>query len=378
MASTLTPTLQTVAVYINSSTTSMGTRMDYNLSETLDNVDKSPPHPLQNLLMDMKLYYIPTLVTVGCIGNIIASLTLLRTSLRYQAWSHYMAASLASDTLFLSGLILVWLAEVDLDVYNVPGGCQFLSFLNNISAFLSLWFVTSYAVDLSISILWPQRTISLSTPLRAKIVILSLVTVAIAVYTNLSLTFGVFTFLGRKRCSPHPMFLTNLQWLSLFDGIFNILIPYIVIFVVIILTAVIRCHAPRGGHSSPSVVNIIQNTTSTATFKKDSALSHGMVLALFLLVRITNEAFRFKHILRMVGFKEYPLSKNEFYWQQITQYVFYVSFSWKLLVLFVCLSSFRKSLLGVTMKRITSVQRQASHDSHVVDAENEEFTAAKV
>ena len=335
----------TYDVYGGSNNVTSGSPLEVLLPpNNLTNVPLGPPVTiLGTLLADLKPFYVPVLSGVGLLGNTLASTVLLRSKQHKHAFVHYLAGTCISDTFFLAGLFIMWMSELGIDLYNSPGGCQFLSFLNSVSSFLSLWFMASYAVDLLIRNLWPLQSKYLCTSMRAKIVILSLVSVAIVVYTNLSLTVGVFYFNGLKRCTYHPMFLNNLKWLDLCDAIFNILLPYIAICVIIGLCLIKSGLDTKKHQSSPSAATIITNIDPAEL--PDPAPSHCILLIFFVLMRLANELFRLKHIIRTVYYINYRLiSVDEYHWQQMAQNIFNINYAWKLLLFIVCLPSFRASL----------------------------------
>lgn len=123
----------------------------------------------------LTLYYTPTLVCFGTIGNILSVLVFFKTKLRKLSSSYYLAALGISDTCFLIGLLVPWLNFVNINIYNRNIYCQLFTYFSGLTSFLSVWFVVAFTVERFIAVLYPLRRQTMCTVRRAKIVLLGLV-----------------------------------------------------------------------------------------------------------------------------------------------------------------------------------------------------------
>lgn len=124
----------------------------------------------------LTLYYTPTLVCVGSIGNILSVMVFFKTKLRKLSSSYYLAALGISDTCFLIGLLVSWLNFVDVHIYNWNIFCQFFTYFSGLCSFLSVWFVVAFTVERFIAVLYPLKRQTMCTVRRAKLVLVGLVT----------------------------------------------------------------------------------------------------------------------------------------------------------------------------------------------------------
>ena len=315
------------------------------LSEPIDAPSGFTPSqqpPMVHAIQIIRLYYMPSLIAVGFVGNILAAVVFLATRLRKNAGNHYLAAVAVSDACFLISLMTLWLNTFGIDLYNRRGWCQLISFVNSSCTFLSLWLVVAFAVDRAIVHVMRARAVKLSTPLRAKVVILSIVIIAIVVYVNISLTVGIVKYGGLRRCAPLPRFMTHLRWLGLIDVIINLIIPYTAIVIIILLVLRTRCVS----ESNRSDVYIEAAQTENALRRRPARLSWicVIVLLVFIVLRMPSEIFRLLHTIRGLSNKFYPMSMHVYYWQQISQQVLYLNSGLKIFIYLLFYPSFRRSL----------------------------------
>lgn len=163
-------------------------KIDYNpinntnlgLDDAYDVNDFTLAEKLGNFLT---IYYTPTLVCVGSIGNILSVLVFFKTKLRKLSSSYYLAALGISDTCFLIGLLASWLNFVDINIYNRNICCQFFTYFSGLCSFLSVWFVVAFTVERFIAVLYPLKRQTMCTVRRAKMVLIGLVTLGAIIST---------------------------------------------------------------------------------------------------------------------------------------------------------------------------------------------------
>lgn len=65
--------------------------------------------PLLGILDFFHLYYIPAIILVGLVGNLLSCIVFLNTHLKMRSSSYYLAALATADFGFLATLMMVWL-----------------------------------------------------------------------------------------------------------------------------------------------------------------------------------------------------------------------------------------------------------------------------
>lgn len=133
------------------------------------------------VLQDIQRYYTPILVHLGLLGNCLSVCVFFGTKLRYFSSSIYLGALAISDAIFLVTVFVVWLAMVEIDLFNRWGFNQFFVYLSTFCSFLSVWLVVAFTVERYVAVRWPLRRQSLCTVARAKTTVISLTILAILV-----------------------------------------------------------------------------------------------------------------------------------------------------------------------------------------------------
>ncbi|TMW47479.1 hypothetical protein DOY81_007444, partial [Sarcophaga bullata] len=114
----------------------------------------------------LSFYYVPIIVGIGSIGNILSVFVFFKTKLSKLSSSFYLAALAVSDTCFLLGLFAQWLNFVDVHIYNREYFCQFFTFF--------IWFVVAFTVERFIAVMYPLKRQTMCTVKRAKMVLIGL------------------------------------------------------------------------------------------------------------------------------------------------------------------------------------------------------------
>ncbi|KAK2154071.1 hypothetical protein LSH36_278g06049 [Paralvinella palmiformis] len=349
------------------------------------------PDTFSLVLRMLKVYYTPSVVVFGLIGNTLIWFTLLWTKLRHLSCSHYLSSVMTVNTLYLMALLGQWLRMFGIDLYNTPGLCQFVSFVNNLCVFLSVWLVVGFAVDRYILSAYPASSLTLCSTLRAKVVIVSILLVGFVVYVNISLTVGVINVRGRLRCSPLPMFLRHLRVLTIIDMLVNIMLPYsTVIYVDVSLMWYdwearhrrrrdreeeeedeVECQnsdsAPTTYGEDPpparsttrrdtawQVERIQRNQSYADTMHAPMRRFAVLFLTYFLLSHLPSELFRLIHTGRGLLDPLYDISKSEYYCQVMAQHLYNTSLATHIVLFSICHAGFRSELgpIGTSCTRI--------------------------
>ena len=197
-------------------------------------------HQFQNAVRLIHVYYTPVLFAVGSLGNAFSVLILARLPIRNQSTSNYLMAVCIAETLFLAYSFYFWLTDFDVSLYHIGGWCQFITLVRHVTDFLAVWFMVSYTTDRYIAWCCPKHRSSCCTTIRAKLVIVSTTIVAVVVYVNISIMFGLLDMGSKAFCHPLHEFSKVYEKLRLADVIFNSLLPFCVILTLFIFTLAAR------------------------------------------------------------------------------------------------------------------------------------------
>ena len=81
-----------------------------------------PPPPPENvinlIIRGLHLFYSPIVIGIGLLGNTLTWLIFLRSRLRTLSSSHYLAAIVMVNTIYLTSLLVQWLSMYGADIYN--------------------------------------------------------------------------------------------------------------------------------------------------------------------------------------------------------------------------------------------------------------------
>ncbi|XP_046395353.1 uncharacterized protein LOC124162760 [Ischnura elegans] len=148
--------------------------------------------PLIDLLDFCHLYYIPFIILVGLVGNLLSCVVFLNTHLRLRSSSYYLAALATADLGFLATLFLVWLNNnAGVVVFNRDGWCQGLVYVSSVCSFLSVWLIVAFTVERFIAVQYPLHRPHMCTVARAKGIVLALTVFALISHSYSFVTAGM-------------------------------------------------------------------------------------------------------------------------------------------------------------------------------------------
>ncbi|KAK7073611.1 7 transmembrane receptor (rhodopsin), partial [Halocaridina rubra] len=137
------------------------------------------------------MYYIPLLIVVGFVGNLLSCVVFLNTRLRMRSSSYYLAALAIADVTYLFILFLVWLDLLGFNTFNVNVLCQLEIYLGSVSSSLSVWLTVAFTVERFIAVQYPLQRPTVCTVHRAKTIILSLLAFSAVVHIYVFITAGI-------------------------------------------------------------------------------------------------------------------------------------------------------------------------------------------
>lgn len=182
---------------------------------------------LIHIAKDLNMYYVPFILTLGLSLNIVCCLGFTRTKLRKKFFTQIFLAIAIADIGFLLTLLLLWLSEQSVDIYQVPGMCPMVIFMSHFFPFLSFWHSEAAA---AIIILQPNigfvNKFSRGAG-KGKILVISLSVLSFTVYLYKTWTNGVLTMGGIKYCTVLTETQEAMKVLNIFDVFFLLLLPLI-------------------------------------------------------------------------------------------------------------------------------------------------------
>ena len=223
-----------------------------------------------------------------------------------------------------------------------------------------------------ISCFFPEKARLLCTKLKAKLVVIGLVIIAVVVFVNTTLMFGLTAIGDTQICSPLQVFFTSYQILTKVDIFVNIVLPYGAIIVLVTLLSVrlllasdVRDTSHDASYTevtSPDVSDVREAgcsmrrrcikldvhgwrcygpVTDTGRIAATIMLSVS-VLCLNLPCHALRTSFAVRELLNL----HYYIKFEEYLMQQIFQYPFHASFAVKPFLCLIFWKSYRLSLIA--------------------------------
>ncbi|CAL1689866.1 unnamed protein product [Lasius platythorax] len=179
------------------------------------------------------LYYIPSIILLGLVGNLLSCVVFLKTHLKLRSSSYYLAALATADFGFLMSLLLVWLnGVVGWRVFNNDGWCETLVYVSAVCSSLSVWLIVAFTVERFIAVQYPLHRPHMCTVARAKTIILVLTIFALASHSYSFVTAGVVRNQdGDEVCDLRIEYLETMRIISIIDSIASLIVPLVLIIV---------------------------------------------------------------------------------------------------------------------------------------------------
>ena len=190
----------------------------------------------------LRVYFTPVIAALGILSSALYVPVLLRSGgATKSSHFHYLIALAAAGVLFLSGVMLIWLGTVGVNVYCVPGTCQFSSLINQAGHFIYNWCMVSLVVDRLDHQLMASRTPRTSrwaghfAQTRAQVVVLGISAVALVVHVNLALMEGAVQIGDVRMCVVTLEFLKTSTLLNKIDIVVNFVLPFSLMIILDVL-----------------------------------------------------------------------------------------------------------------------------------------------
>lgn len=209
-------------------------RPNYSEMEMADQLEPLDSSTSLCFLLDFfHMYYIPLIILLGLVGNLLSCVVFLKTQLRMRSSSYYLAALSIADSGFLVTLFLVWLnSTVDWQVFNKEGWCETLVYVSAVCSSLSIWLIVAFTVERYIAFRYPLHRPYICTVERAKSITLVLVLVAMLLHMYAFFFAGVVLGEdGDEYCDLKIEHLEAMRIISIVDSIISLIAPIVGIIV---------------------------------------------------------------------------------------------------------------------------------------------------
>ena len=330
---------------------------------SLENITQTQMSPesfshVRTVAVFMRTYYTPVMAAIGVIGNILSIVVFARSRITHISSSVYLGAAATVNTIFLLSLAVHWLR-----VFGVAAdgaACQFVALVDGACAFLSIWYVVAFATDRCIAVCRPDSAARLCTTFRAKVVAIVLLTTAVVVYVNLSITVGASSVRGsrRRHCRPIRWLHPGIDALDIVDVAVNVAAPYAALLAELLLVAK-TTFARRRHHHCTRVAE-----ANAVTAPGPCALL--TFVTVFLVLRLPCDVINgLERIYRLNG-RRYISSRGIFYMHNIAQHIHNTSYCIHLFVHVATFPQFRACIVELLTR--TSRGEGAESEIRMVDA----------
>lgn len=189
---------------------------------------------------------IPATAFLGLALNVVSCVTMCGSRMSSsETYVPYLVWLSVSDSAFLLSLLVVWSTSVGLtDLYARDGWCLTVTYFSGISTFLAPWYTVCMTVDRVLVAVArsppppPPLMRSSSRRLRSNAVCAVLMLVAVSVYLNSSLIYGVVETRYGSLCVALPRYVSAAQLLAELELVFGVLVPSSSIVVFNVVTIV--------------------------------------------------------------------------------------------------------------------------------------------
>lgn len=191
--------------------------------------------PVYFILDIFHLYYIPFIISIGLVGNLLSCIVFLNTHLKMRSSSYYLAALATADFGFLIALLFVWLnSQIGWQVFNEDGWCEILVYISAVCSSLSVWLIVAFTVERFIAVQYPLHRPHMCTTRRAKTIVIVLIGLSLICHSYAFFTAGVVHHQGDNEsgtCDLKPQHLEAMRIISIIDTIVSLIFPLILIVV---------------------------------------------------------------------------------------------------------------------------------------------------
>ncbi|KAL3207515.1 hypothetical protein MRX96_039592 [Rhipicephalus microplus] len=196
--------------------------------ERVSDVSPSPPSVAIQVLDFLNVVYMPAVIYLGLVGNVLSLITFLFTKLRSRPSSLYMGALAVSDSGFLIILSFAWLNEQGISVPQ-HGLCFVSVFLTSVFSCWSVWLTVSFTAERFVAVRYPLWKLQASSPSRRPRLV-----IGASAFLSLALNAPLLLFVSagdseHSDCGLQPEYESSLYYLNILDTVITFILPFLLI-----------------------------------------------------------------------------------------------------------------------------------------------------
>ena len=381
---------------------------NFNVSynETKHHILQQGSGAFKDFLTGLNIYLTPIIIIVGVFGNVLSFLVFVATHLRRQSSSVYLAGLAIADVSFLLSLFIGWFSWLRIHLFHRNVWCQVVVYVTYVGSFLSVWCVVCFTAERYIIVSYPFKRQTLCTVKKARIVLISMSAFALTMYSFPLWTSGIIYHENLPYCTVLPKFTKAVFVLTTIDTFITLFLPSLIIIVLNIRITILV-------YKFSKKRDLLRNVTSTSskrhsdrndqligscppqrktdtnykhvpivlppnnqTRKRHASLHRPLVQmkitrmllvvsTTFILLNLPSHVVRIQTFVASIG-GEVDRSFVSTRFQELSQFLYYMSFSINFFLYSLCGRNFRRSLHRLMTRLKYNVRKVCIYVSQVV------------
>ena len=348
----------------------------------------------KDFINQLNIYLIPIIIIVGVFGNGISFMVFIGTHLRRQSSSIYLAGLAIADVSFLLALFVGWFSWLRIHLFHRNVWCQVVVYVTYVGSFLSVWCVVCFTAERFIIVSYPFKRQTLCTVKNARTV---LVTISLFALTSFSFplwTSGIVLYNGLPYCTVLPQYRRAIFVITAIDTVITLLLPSLIIIALNVRITLLvyrfnkkretlRCAQlnlrkcsncedhlecfcmdkndceTRPTHPVP--IRELRRSSHRSLVQMKITRMLLVVSTTFILLNLPSHVVRIKSFVESFRQSESSHSGIEMHFQQLSQFIHYLSFSINFFLYSLCGRNFKRCLYRLLSKGRYNVQRTCSY-----------------
>ncbi|XP_056001813.1 FMRFamide peptide receptor frpr-18-like [Ostrea edulis] len=313
-----------------------------------EELEKVNEMEIYNIVKIMRNAFIPIIVLVGVFGNLVSTSVFASNYLRRSSSSTFLVALACADNVFLISLFVTWFdGSVD-NILTSVTTCRVISYLTYVSSFLSVWFVVGFTSERYIAICHPLKAKLFCTQVRERVAVIICVVISLVLYNFASWTTDVYTSPKFTRCTYKVKFIKFLNIITWVDTVLTMLIPFTLIFLMNMRVActAAKFHEKRSACLSPRDASKFKHRTLRSKQQMRVTRTLLLVSTTFLVLNLPSHVFKLSTLISafLHPSNTYSIDMAQYLVQEISQIIYYASFSMNFFLYALYGKHFQKSL----------------------------------
>lgn len=309
-----------------------------------DNIDE---HGMAtyNIAKLMRNICIPTIVFIGVFGNFVSMLVFASNYLRSSSSSTFLVALAFVDNVFLLCLFLSWFDGSVKNILTSLPLCRIIAYSTYMSSFLSVWFVVGFTVERHIAICHPLHAKLFCTKVRERITVILLLIISVCLYHFSFWTTDVAIYPSERiaRCSIDKSFIHFLNIVTWIDTVLTMLIPFVLICYMNIRVAFTAAKFQEKRKACLSLRDAKSVKLGTFRSKQQMRVTRTLLLVstTFLVLNLPSHVSK---LSSLISVSTLDINMTQYLIQEISQILYYFSFSMNFFLYALYGKHFQKSL----------------------------------